>query len=53
MTTPPDVRRYRANWQVEVDSAAQYRAMAASEDASDNAKVYESLATIKNKHAAF
>jgi hypothetical protein len=27
MTTPADVRRYLTNWQGEVDSAAQYRAM--------------------------
>jgi VIT1/CCC1 family predicted Fe2+/Mn2+ transporter len=53
MTTPDDVRRYMANWQGEVDSAAQYRAMAASEAGSDAAKVYESLAAIEEKHAAF
>src|SRR5258705_2125291 len=53
MTTPADVRRYRANWQGEVDSAAQYRAMAASEAGSDSAKVYESLAAIEEKHASF
>jgi VIT1/CCC1 family predicted Fe2+/Mn2+ transporter len=53
MTTPDDVRRYMANWQGEVDSAAQYRAMAASEGSGDGAKVYESLAAIEEKHAAF
>jgi VIT1/CCC1 family predicted Fe2+/Mn2+ transporter len=53
MTTPDDVRRYAANWQGEVDSAAQYHAMAASEGSSDGAKVYESLAAIEEKHAAF
>jgi vacuolar iron transporter family protein len=53
MTTLDDVRRYMANWQGEVDSAAQYRAMAASEAGSESAKVYESLAVIEEKHAAF
>jgi len=53
MTTPNDVRRYMANWQGEVDSAAQYRAMAASEAGSDSAEVYENLAAIEEKHAAF
>jgi len=53
MTTSPDVRRYRSNWQGEVDSAALYRAMAQAEDGSANAKVYENLASIEEKHAAF
>jgi VIT1/CCC1 family predicted Fe2+/Mn2+ transporter len=53
MTTPDDVRRYRANWQGEVDSAAQYHAMAASEGSGEGAKVYESLAAIEEKHATF
>jgi VIT1/CCC1 family predicted Fe2+/Mn2+ transporter len=52
MSTPADVRRYLANWQSEVDSAAQYRAMAASSGAPE-AKVYESLAVIEEKHASF
>jgi VIT1/CCC1 family predicted Fe2+/Mn2+ transporter len=51
--SPADIRRFLANWQGEVDSAAQYRAMAASEAGSDSAKVYESLAAIEEKHAAF
>jgi len=53
MTTPDDVRRYLTNWQGEVDSAAQYRAMAASEGGSPSAKVYEDLAGIEEKHASF
>jgi VIT1/CCC1 family predicted Fe2+/Mn2+ transporter len=51
--SPADVRRYRANWQGEVDSAAQYHAMAATEPGSENAKLYENLAAIEEKHAAF
>jgi hypothetical protein len=31
MSRRPDVERYRENWQDEVDSASEYRAMAASE----------------------
>src|SRR3954466_12312441 len=48
-----DVGRSFANWQGEVDSAAQYRAMAAHEPDARVAKVYESLATIEEKHATF
>jgi VIT1/CCC1 family predicted Fe2+/Mn2+ transporter len=48
-----DVRRYRANWQAEVDGAAQYRAMAASKPEAPEAKVYDSLAAIEEKHVAF
>jgi hypothetical protein len=39
MTQRPDVERYRENWHDEVDSAAQYRAMAASEPDPKIAKV--------------
>jgi hypothetical protein len=53
MTTPADVRRYLANWQGEVDSAAQYRAMAEGEPEPETAKVYENLAAIEDKHASF
>ena len=53
MTTPLDVRRYRANWQGEVDSAAQYRAMAAAEPDAGVARVYRDLAAMEEKHAAF
>ncbi|HEX9294840.1 MAG TPA: VIT1/CCC1 transporter family protein [Polyangiaceae bacterium] len=51
--TSADVRRYLSNWQGEVDSAALYRAMAKAEGVSANAKVYENLASIEEKHAAF
>jgi VIT1/CCC1 family predicted Fe2+/Mn2+ transporter len=53
MTTAADVARYRSNWQGEIDSAAQYRAMAASEPAKPIAKVYETFAQIEEKHVAF
>src|SRR5206468_1835333 len=53
MTTPADVRRYLANWQGEVDSAAQYHAMAEGERQAETAKVYENLAAIEEKHASF
>jgi VIT1/CCC1 family predicted Fe2+/Mn2+ transporter len=52
MTNHADVSRYLANWQAEVDSAAQYRAMAAGSSAPE-ARVYESLAVIEEKHASF
>ena len=53
MTTPPDVRRYLDNRQAEVDSAAQYCAMAENSPSATEAKVYESLAIIEEKHATF
>lgn len=48
-----DVKRYLENWQGEVDSAAQYRAMAASESRSAIADVYTKLAAVEEKHTAF
>jgi VIT1/CCC1 family predicted Fe2+/Mn2+ transporter len=52
-TSQEDVRRYLENWQGEVDSAAEYRAMAAHEPEQSLAKVYESLAAVEEKHATF
>ncbi|MGH2898805.1 MAG: VIT1/CCC1 transporter family protein, partial [Solirubrobacteraceae bacterium] len=48
-----DLERYRANRQDEVDSAAQYRAMAAAEPDAAVAKIYRDLAEVEEKHAGF
>src|ERR1700730_11740017 len=53
MAQLPDVERYRENWQDEVDSAAEYRAMAASEPDPKIAKVYSNLAKMEEAHIAF
>jgi VIT1/CCC1 family predicted Fe2+/Mn2+ transporter len=45
--------RYRENWQDEVDSAAEYRAMAAAEPDPRLAKVYARLAAMEDAHIAF
>src|SRR5262249_7938160 len=45
-----DARRYLENWQDEVDSAAEYRAMAASESDPRLAKVYANLAAMEEGH---
>jgi VIT1/CCC1 family predicted Fe2+/Mn2+ transporter/rubrerythrin len=49
----PDVARYRESLQAEVDSAAQYRALAAAETRPTVADVYSKLAVVEEKHAAF
>lgn len=48
-----DLRRYWSNRQDEVDSAAQYRAMAAGEPDPAVAKIYNELAEVEEKHAGF
>src|SRR5271170_5444556 len=53
MPSPPDVRRYQQNLQAEVDSAAQYRAMAAGEPDPKLASVYSRLAAVEERHIAF
>ncbi len=53
MASRGDVARYRENWQGEVDSAAQYHAMAAGESRPAVAEVYEKLAAVEEKHTAF
>jgi VIT1/CCC1 family predicted Fe2+/Mn2+ transporter len=56
MTTPapPDpVARYRRNFQDEIDSAAQYRAMADGEPDERTAAIYRELAAMEEKHAGF
>jgi hypothetical protein len=49
----PDIRRYLANWQAEVDSTEQYLAMAAHEPDAGTARVYQNLAEIEKKHVEF
>jgi VIT1/CCC1 family predicted Fe2+/Mn2+ transporter len=53
MAQPADVERYLENWQDEIDSAAEYRAMAASESDPKIAKVYSNLAKMEEAHIAF
>jgi VIT1/CCC1 family predicted Fe2+/Mn2+ transporter len=48
-----DLRRFRANRQDEIDSAAQYRAMAAAEPDAGVAKIYRELAEVEDKHVGF
>jgi len=48
-----DIRRYRANWQDEVDSAALYRALAEVEPQPALAEVYRRLAAAEERHAGF
>jgi VIT1/CCC1 family predicted Fe2+/Mn2+ transporter len=49
--SPADLKRYRVNLQEEVDSAAVYRAMAASEKDAHLATVYLRLAEVEERHA--
>ena len=53
MAQPADVERYRENWQDEIDSAAEYRAMAESEPDPKIAKVYSNLARMEEAHIGF
>jgi len=53
MSDSSDVGRYRENWQDEVDSASEYRAMAASEPDPRLAKVYANLAAMEEGHIEF
>jgi vacuolar iron transporter family protein len=53
MSDPSDTRRYLENWQDEVDSASEYRAMAASESDPRLAKVYGNLAAMEEGHIGF
>jgi VIT1/CCC1 family predicted Fe2+/Mn2+ transporter len=48
-----DLRRFRSNRQDEIDSAAQYRAMAAAEPDAGVARIYSELADVEDKHAGF
>ncbi len=51
--TKEDVARYFANRQEEIDGAAQYRAMAVGEERKAVADLYDKLAAMEEKHAAF
>ena len=51
--SPDDVRRFFTNRQDEIDSAAQYRAMAEAETDVDVARIYRDLADVEDKHAGF
>jgi VIT1/CCC1 family predicted Fe2+/Mn2+ transporter len=53
MRSKSDVARYRENRQAEVDSAAQYRALAETEERPTVADVYRKLAAVEEKHATF
>jgi VIT1/CCC1 family predicted Fe2+/Mn2+ transporter len=48
-----NVARYQESLQAEVDSAAQYRALATAEPRANVADVYAKLAAAEEKHAAF
>jgi VIT1/CCC1 family predicted Fe2+/Mn2+ transporter len=48
-----ELRRFRANRQDEIDSAAQYRAMADAEPDDGVARIYRELAVVEERHAAF
>lgn len=48
-----DIQRWLENRQEEIDSASQYRAMAAGEARANVADVYLRLAAVEEKHAAF
>lgn len=47
------IQRYRRNRQDEIDSAAQYRAMADGESDESVARVYRELAQVEERHAGF
>jgi hypothetical protein len=53
MAKRADIERYRENWQNEVDSAAEYSTMAASERDPKLAKVYSNLARMEEAHITF
>ena len=53
MVAKSDVERYRENLQAEVNSAAQYHALAEAESRRTVAEVYRKLAAAEEKHAAF
>jgi vacuolar iron transporter family protein len=52
MAGPGDLKRYRANWQGEIDGAALYRALAEAESQPQLAEVYRRLAEVEERHAA-
>lgn len=48
-----DLTRYRLSLQDEIDSAFLYRALAEAERGSRIGEVYQRLAAVEEKHAAF
>lgn len=53
ITTREALERYRRNFQDEIDSATEYRAMAEGERDERTAGIYRELAAMEEKHAAF
>jgi VIT1/CCC1 family predicted Fe2+/Mn2+ transporter len=53
MTSTSDIKQLRENWQDEIDSAAEYRALAAAEPDPRIAKVYSNLARMEEAHITF
>jgi VIT1/CCC1 family predicted Fe2+/Mn2+ transporter len=53
MAIERDTKRYRENWQEEVDSAALYHAMAESEHDARLVGIFRDLAKAEERHAAF
>ncbi len=53
MAKSEDARRYRANLQGEIDSAAVYGALAGAEPDPNLAEVYRKLASVESAHAQF
>jgi len=53
MATSADIKRYRDNWQGEVDAVATYSALAEAEPRSPLAEVYRKLAETEQNHATF
>jgi VIT1/CCC1 family predicted Fe2+/Mn2+ transporter len=53
VVTDKDIERWLENWREEIDSAAQYRAMAESEEREAIADIYRRLGAIEEKHAGF
>jgi hypothetical protein len=53
MKDTADISRFRENWQDEVDSAAEYSALAAVEPDPKIAEVYSNLARMEETHISF
>jgi VIT1/CCC1 family predicted Fe2+/Mn2+ transporter len=51
LISPKDVERYRVNYIIEKDGIALYRAMAAAENDSKRAEIFEKLAQNEERHA--
>ena len=52
-STRRDIYRYLQNWQSEVDSAAQYHALAEAEESGQLSQVYKNMAQVEEKHIDF